>query len=411
MSLMWTVFFLAPLRILVDSADSQHLSTLLPTLTFIILCPIAIQNQQSYNPKFRSPEVVGMSLISSVCTRYLAWSHSTPLPDLPGSAPPPVFQHWHIFNRSTCNWEILRPDPSEASTPSSQTPALQLLTWNIDAFADRHESRTGEILSKVRQMVAGGSGPDIIFFQEVSKKALAYLLRNDWVRDHWISSEADETNWADVPFASMTLLSRPRFNPGTGPESASPPAAATTSTGSFSLGSVCRIKYPSRFKRDALCCDILWDRTTRIRLINVHLDSLPIQPNLRPQQVAIAADLLRTAGVGRGVIGGDWNPVTEQDLQLVQENRLVDAWEYLHPGEDGFTWGLDGQGEPFPPGRLDKIATLGLELKSIKVVSPGTLQTVDDSEDDTRVPCSDHSGLICSFTPSVGITSRANCLE
>lgn len=340
-----------------------------------------------------------MSLISSVRTRYLAWSHSTPLPALSGTAPP-VFQQWHIFDRGTCNWGIVRPDLRHASTPFSQTPDLQLLTWNIDAFGDRHESRTEEILSNVRQMVADGSGPDIIFFQEVSKKALAYLLRSDWIRDHWVSSEADETNWADVPFASMTLLSRSRFNSGSGPESASsPPTAATTSTGSFSLGSVWRTKYPSRFKRDALCCDILWDRTTRIRLVNVHLDSLPIQPNLRPQQVAIAAGLLRTPGVGRGVIGGDWNPVTEQDLQLVQENGLVDAWEYLHPGEDGFTWGLNGQGEPFPPGRLDKIAVLGLELKSIKVVRPGALQTADDSEDDTRVPCSDHSGLMCSFTP------------
>lgn len=254
-------------------------------------------------------------------------------------------------------------------------------------------------------MVADGSGPDIIFFQEVSKRALAYLLTSEWIRGNWISSEADETNWADMPFASMTLLSRSLFNPGSRPESASSPRiAATTSTGHFSLGSVWRTKYPSRFRRDALCCDILWDRTARIRLINVHLDSLPIQPNLRPQQVATAADLLRTAGVGRGVIGGDWNPVTEQDPQLVQENGLVDAWEYLHPGEDGFTWGSDGQGEPFPPGRLDKIAVLGLELKSIKVVNPGTLKTAGDTEGDTMVPWSDHSGLICSFT-TAGVTS------
>lgn len=334
-----------------------------------------------------------MSLISSIRIRYLAWSHSTPLPDLSGTTPP-VFQHWHVFDRNTCNWEIVRPDLSEASTSNSQTQNLQLLTWNIDAFGNHYESRTEGILSKIRQMLADGSGPDVVFFQEVSKKALSYLLKRDWIRDHWISSEANETNWADVPFASMTFLSRSRFSPGGRPESPAP-SSAGTSTGGFSLGPVWRIKYPSRFKRDALCCDILWNHTTRIRLINVHLDSLPIQPNLRPQQVAIAADLLRTAGIGRGVICGDWNPVTEQDMELVQNNGLVDAWEYLHPGEDGFTWGLDGKGEPFPPGRLDKIAVLGLRLKDINVVHPGTLQTASDSE---GVPWSDHSGLICSFT-------------
>lgn len=336
-----------------------------------------------------------MSLISSIRNRYLSWSHSTPLPDLPGTAPP-VFQHWHAFNKTTSNWEVVQPDLSQTSTPTPQESKLRLLTWNIDAFGEKPEPRTEAILSKIRQMLTDGNGPAIIFLQEVSKKALSHLLQDDWIRETWISSEADETNWAGVQFATMTLLSRSRFSPV-----ASQPSPGTTpsSAWGFSLGPVWRVRYPSRFQRDALCCDILWDRTTRIRLVNVHLDSLPIQPNLRPQQVSIAADLLRAAGGGgRGLIAGDWNPVTEGDASLVRENGLVDAWEHLRPGEDGFTWGLDGKGEPFPPGRLDKVAVLGLTAKDIEVMHPGTLQTATDSGDDTVVPWSDHSGLICSFT-------------
>ncbi|POS81282.1 hypothetical protein DHEL01_v200332 [Diaporthe helianthi] len=367
---------------------------------------------------FRAQKRIKMSLISSIRNRYLSWSHSTPLPDLPGTAPP-VFQHWHAFNKTTSNWEIVQPDLSKTSTPIPQEPNLRLLTWNIDAFGEKHESRIEAILSKIRQMQVltdtdentnkNNRGLDIIFLQEVSKKALSHLLKDTWVQETWISSEADETNWAGgVPFATTTLLSRSRFqppisNPHHHPSSS--PGTTPDSAWGFSLGPVWRVRFPSRFQRDALCCDILWDRTTRIRLVNVHLDSLPIEPSLRPRQVSIAADLLRAAGDGagagaggRGVIAGDWNPVTEGDADLVGANGLVDAWEQLRPGEDGFTWGLDGKGEPFPPGRLDKVAVLGLRVTDIEVVHPGTLQQATDAEGDTGVPWSDHSGLICSFT-------------
>lgn len=293
--------------------------------------------------------------------------------------------------------------------PVTHTPELRLLTWNIDAFGHLHESRMDGILSEIQQISAGGSGPNIVFFQEVSRKALAFLLQNDWVRESWISSEADDTNWADVPFATITLMSRSRFgatgnsNTSAGQGSTNPMTTEDSKHNSFSLGSVWRVKYPSRFNRDALCCDVLWNNTARIRLINVHLDSLPIQPSKRPRQVAIAADLVRTAGVSRGVIAGDWNPVLEEDKYLVQENGLTDAWEHLHPDEDGFTWGLDGKGAPFPPSRLDKIAILNLQPFEIKVMYPGMVtgpigsggESMSRSGEDS--PWSDHSGLLCSF--------------
>lgn len=342
-----------------------------------------------------------MSFISSVHTRYLAWSNSTPLPDLPDT-PTPVFQRWHVFDKTVCKWVPLQPASVDARALSRP---LRLVTWNVDAFGDSPGSRTEGILSKLQLMLANGSGPDIVFFQEVSLKALAHLLQSAWFREHWVSSEADETNWAEVPFATMTLLSRSSFcgladTPENTPESTS---SSTTDSGS-GICPVWRVKYRSRFKRDALCCDIFLGKETRIRLVNVHLDSLPIQPNLRPRQVAVAASLLRTAGVGCGVIAGDWNPVSEVDTSLVQENRLVDAWERLRPGEDGFTWGLDGKGEPFPPGRLDKVVVLGLKLLDIQVIHTGNLSAAPGSGKETMagngvdgVPWSDHSGLFCSF--------------
>lgn len=211
----------------------------------------------------------------------------------------------------------------------------------------------------------------------------------------------------------MILCSRSRFSIYSGgPHSETTELASTSSAAGNNephlLGPVWRMKYPSRFNRDALCCDIFWHGSTRIRLVNVHLDSLPIQPNQRPRQVAIAGSLLRTADVGRGVIAGDWNPVSKEDLSLVQENSLTDAWEQLHPGEDGFTWGLDGKGAPFPPARLDKFALIGLKVLGIGIVHPGSLKSVIEAggvekvpmRDSEEVPWSDHSGLVCDFIPS-----------
>lgn len=256
------------------------------------------------------------------------------------------------------------------------------------------------ILSQIQQLrESSGGGPDIVFFQEVSKQALAHLLQDAWVRAHWLSSEADHTNWAGLPFATMTLLARA-------------PSASALAPGP----ALWRVKYPSRYGRDALCCDVFCcspsssssssssrTTTTRLRLVNVHLDSLDVQPNTRPRQVAVAAGLLRARGVGRGLVAGDWNPVSTEDAALVRDHGLVDAWEALRPGEDGFTWGRDGKGAPFPPGRLDKVAMVGLEPVTIRMVHPGTLVAAGGEGDASgssgpgAVAWSDHSGLLCSF--------------
>lgn len=318
-----------------------------------------------------------------------------------------MFQCWHAFQASKGEWmPVDSSDGGQGADSTSQMPTLKLLTWNIDAFGDKPVARINGILSKLQRSFEGGdhSGPDIVFFQEVSTEALDFVLENTWIKENWISSEADGIKWSGVPFATMTLLSRARFGSHLGsPEQQNGDASL------FSLGPIWRVGFPSRYSRDALCCDIFWGKNTRVRLINVHLDSLNSPPVKRPQQVAIAASLLRTAGVGRGLIAGDWNPVSKQDLTLVQENNLVDAWEKLRPGEDGFTWGLDGKGAPFPPGRLDKVAMLGLEPVDISVVHPEVLseaatdggsstgETDADGEGEAEVPWSDHSGLLCSF--------------
>jgi tyrosyl-DNA phosphodiesterase 2 len=226
---------------------------------------------------------------------------------------------------------------------------------------------------------------DIIFFQELSRDAFLLLLDEPEIRRGWFLSDADGVLPAGQSFQTITLLSKARFqSPKPGP--------------------VWRVKYPSRFARNALCCDVFVPRpvgsaddNVRLRLINVHLDSLPIQPSLRPQQISIAAAMLRSAG--RGIVAGDFNPVLPADETLVEENGLVDAWLALRPDDPGFTWGVDGK-EPFPPNRMDKVVSLGLRVQHVEILSPGYINKSDHGDhgaDGDTIAWSDHSGLRCSF--------------
>ncbi|KAI1264060.1 Endonuclease/exonuclease/phosphatase [Xylariaceae sp. FL1019] len=351
-----------------------------------------------------------MSLFSSIRTQYLSWSRDTPLPSLSDAAV--EFQSWHKFDNSISSWVRVKRENAahgveQASTarPATVSP-LVLATWNIDATSKWPERRTDAILSHISSL---DPAPDIIFLQEVPRASLHFLMKDSRVRKSWFLSEADESAWGTQSFTTVTLLSNSRFGDGSGG-----PSQAT-------IGPVWRVRYPSRFSRDALCADVFVPFAhntshTRIRLINVHLDSLPIQPSLRPRQVEIVASLLRCAG--RGVVAGDFNPVLPDDDALLRSNGLQDVWLELHGDETGFTWGTDGK-QPFPPSRLDKVAMLGLRARDIGIVSPGFITkiapgdkpserniTAEDefveTQQDTNpggnsIQWSDHSGLVCCF--------------
>jgi tyrosyl-DNA phosphodiesterase 2 len=267
------------------------------------------------------------------------------------------------------------------TTTSPETGrAFNLVTWNVDYSSPFSGQRLSAILAHILSL---SPAVDIIFLQELSREAFLLLLGQPQVRQGWFLSDANGVLPAGQSFMTITLLYKARFQDPT-------------------PGPVWRVEYPSRFKRDALCCDVFAPTTpgrsgVRLRLVNVHLDSLPVQPSLRPQQVYIVAALLRSAG--RGVVAGDFNPVLPADDTLIQDNGLVDAWVELHQVDPGFTWGVDGK-EPFPPNRMDKVAAVGLRMQHIEILSPGYISKtnhVGELKDDAMVAWSDHSGLSCSF--------------
>ena len=204
----------------------------------------------------------------------------------------------------------------------------------------------------------------------------------------------DQTSFDGVPFANMTLLSSNRFAFNSEEDRGK----------KFILGPVYRVKLPSKYGRCAISVDIIPPSTptTMCRLINVHLDSLGDTLPYRIEQMAILANLLREPGCGGGLIAGDFNAISPEDHALLDKNGLVDAWVALHgkKGLDGATWGVgtverhDGLG----PGRLDKVAMLGVDAKDMEILRPGLSEVPKPGVDSDYIPCSDHYGLRLGFT-------------
>ncbi|KAJ5351667.1 hypothetical protein N7452_000641 [Penicillium brevicompactum] len=328
-----------------------------------------------------------MNFLQRAQTSFISWMQQVPLPFTEAC---PEFQPWHHFD----------PGPRSKKHEREVNKRRMSITTSTSDMEHRRNIFPKPRSRYRNHQIHYKPGPpvDVIFFQEVSKSALQQILGDSRIRLSWISSERDDTAWGKQSFATLTLMSKARFTPNTG-----------SGMNSASLGPIWRARCPSRFDRDALCCDIFVPSSsdsklgskpssTRVRLINVHLDSLPIQPFFRPRQISIISSYIHSAGCG--VVAGDFNPVLEEDNLLIDKNHLTDAWGILRPEDPGYTWGVDGD-QPFPPYRLDKVAVVGLTPSSIETLQPGRLGTLDSgsqqAESPEDVPWSDHHGLLCSI--------------
>ncbi|KAF5371395.1 hypothetical protein D9615_009676 [Tricholomella constricta] len=298
------------------------------------------------------------------------------------------------FNPSTRRWAPV----SSRNAQSQVTQRLSLTSWNIDAFSSRAVSRAKLILGHILE---GPKSPDIIFLQEVTPDVRASLLDDARVRAAFLVTDAeDQTSFEKVPFATMTLLSSARFASGLNSHKE---GDVIEGGKKLMLGRVSRVTLPSKYGRDGLCVDVIPPTTpgTVFHFINVHLDSLGDTLHYRAQQMEILANVLREPGCGGGIIAGDFNAISPEDDELVDKNKLVDAWVALHgrADPDGATWGVgverrDGLG----PGRLDKITMMGLSAKEMEVLRPGSIEIPRPGEESVEIPWSDHCGLRCTFT-------------
>jgi tyrosyl-DNA phosphodiesterase 2 len=315
-------------------------------------------------------------------THMKSWWQQTPLPT---TTTTPSFQKWHNFDQE--RWMPFSSDKtSRLGIRHQWAGSFRLVSWNVNADALLPKSRMSALL----QVIKTTGAADVVFLQEVSREALTALLEESWIQQNWYISDVNVSAFGNQKFISITLVSKP-----------------WVATDGILLGAIWRTSLPSRFGRDALCCDLILNSSSkhtsgrsafRIRLINVHLDSLPINPSLRPHQLSIGALYLRTAGCG--IIAGDFNPVLPEDDDLVRTNNLTDAWAQLHPNDPGHTWGVYGE-QSFPPNRLDKVALFNLTpsdmgiLRTSEVGFIGEKTSVDVTKSGSKAHFSDHFGLWC----------------
>lgn len=116
--------------------------------------------------------------------------------------------------------------------------------------------------------------------------------------------------------------------------------------------------------------------------------------------------MLREPGCSGEVVAGDFNAISPRDHELINENKLVDAWISIHglpknaqDKNGGNTWGVGVERKGGPTaGRLDKVATVGIHAKTIELLQPGCIEVPRPGEEPVKIPWSDHHGLRFTFT-------------
>jgi tyrosyl-DNA phosphodiesterase 2 len=321
-------------------------------------------------------------MLSQMRTSIISWWQQTPLPTTTATA---SFQKWYNFDQD--RWISFGSDsPSRPGTRHQWAGSFRLVSWNVNADASLPKSRMSALLQMIKTIGAA----DVIFLQEVPREALTALLEEPWIQQNWYTSDANPSAFEDQKFISITLVSK-----------------LWVATNEILLGAIWRISLPSRFGRDALCCDLIFNSSSkhtsgrsslRIRLINFHLDSLPINPSLRPHQLSICTSYLSAAG--RGIIAGDFNPLFPEDDDHIRTNGLTDAWVHIHSKNPGHTWGVHGE-QSFPPSRLDKVALFNLRPVDVDILQTsgfglcGERALINSAESVSKAHFSDHFGLWC----------------
>lgn len=371
--------------------------------------------------------------VAAVRNSVLTYQNDTPIPTF---SPVPVFQPYFSYS-AAAGWT---PCPKSTLASHETRPlTLRALTWNVDFAAPHAEQRLNGLLefleSEAALLSSSSAEPrcsalDLICLQEVSASAFPAILNSNFVQNNYYITDIDSTSWhpsVSPSFGSVTLIRRSPiiatglYGSPTAPRPALRPAAIYRIPFDKSL---------SHLNRDALCCDILLRGGTRLRVVNVHLDSLNINPPLRPAQLALCAEHLHclgdtkgySIGLHAGLVAGDFNAISPRDETLAEECGLVNIWRATHPGvgdtpdastnalaianpgdkaedqntltprEDGATWGVQFQ-EAFPSGRLDRVAVHNLRPVQATVIPCGRV-SVTDGGVDKEVLWSDHCGLL-----------------
>lgn len=226
---------------------------------------------------------------------------------------------------------------------------IALYSWNIDFTLPFPEARMKAALVHLNSMTSLArqslSTAAVIFLQECTTSDLNTIALTPWIRDHFYVTDMDARNWATASYGTTILIDR-----------------RLVVIGAF------RVHYSQTImERDAFFVDVsVGEHINTLRLCNTHLESLAVNPPLRPAQMKVVAHYLQAPGVYAGVVAGDFNAIQPFDYMLHENgNNLKDAFLELggkEQAEEGFTWGQQATTllrEQFGCSRMDKVYFCG----------------------------------------------------
>ncbi|KAM0493516.1 hypothetical protein ACHAP8_009147 [Fusarium lateritium] len=280
----------------------------------------------------------------------------------PSSVPWKADHIWHqpfyVWAAKNNKWQ---PVPStKASSGKVKVTKIAVYSWNIDFTLPHAESRMNAALKHLeeltRQHRLEKDTAVIVNLQECVLSDLNTIGEKDWIRQGFYRTDVDKSAWASGTYGTTTLIDR-RLN----------------------ISSCFRVHCSAtKMGRDALFIDVpLPSKGRKLRLCNTHLESLPLQPPLRPAQMRLIASHMHADDIADAVVTGDFNAIQPFDRTLHSDNNLKDAYLELGGeegdgrGDDngGYTWGQQaspGLRELHGCSRMDKVFFRGDGLQLLQ---------------------------------------------
>lgn len=268
-------------------------------------------------------------------------------------------QPYYTWDAESEVWQpIIKPtaSPADHPAPFSAITTVALYSWNIDFMLPFAEARMSAALAHLEELTKQlpSTTAVAINLQECHPSDLINISQKKWVRESFYMTDLDTSAWASGLYGTTMLVDR-----------------------RLGIASCFRVHYSAtQMERDALFVDITVPETrNKIRLGNTHLESLALDPPMRPSQMRLAAAHLHAdEELAGAIIAGDFNAIQPFDASLHADNNLKDAYLELggqEGGEEGFTWGqqaLPALRHRFGCSRMDKayFCGSGIKLQSLE---------------------------------------------
>jgi tyrosyl-DNA phosphodiesterase 2 len=273
-------------------------------------------------------------------------------------------------------WQPLQ--STEASAGKRKVKKIAVYSWNIDFMLPHAESRMNAALKHLEELSRQHRLEEhtavIANLQECVPSDLNTIGEKEWIREGFYRTDIDTSAWSSGAYGTTTLIDR-----------------------RFDISSCFRVHYSAtKMERDALFVDVsLPSDGKKLRFCNTHLESLALEPPLRPAQMRLIASHMHAEDVTDAVVTGDFNAIQPFDRTLHAENNLKDAYLELGGeegdgrGDDtgGYTWGQQALPELrklYGCSRMDKMFFRGDSLQLRQFERFGNDVEPDREDEDAR---------------------------